>query len=50
MRQYNSTIQWLYEQIPPYQFKGKIVNVKIEKTNRNTLFGRIDKSKSMRAA
>ena len=22
MRQYNSTIQWLYEQIPPYQLKG----------------------------
>ena len=23
MTQYNSTIQWLYEQIPPYQFKGR---------------------------
>ena len=22
MTQYNSTIQWLYGQIPPYQFKG----------------------------
>ena len=22
MGQYNSTIQWLYEQIPPYQLKG----------------------------
>ena len=32
------------------KYIGKIVNVKIEKTNRNTLFGRIDKNKSMRAA
>ena len=22
MTQYNSTIQWLYDQIPPYQYKG----------------------------
>mgnify|MGYP003325626095 CR=1 FL=1 len=22
MSEYNSTIQWLYDQIPPYQFKG----------------------------
>ena len=29
---------------------GKLVNVKIEKINRNTLFGKIDKNKSMRAA
>ena len=32
------------------KYIGKLVNVKIEKTNRNTLFGRIDKNKSMRAA
>jgi len=32
------------------KFIGKLVNVKIEKINRNTLFGRIDKSKDMRAA
>ena len=32
------------------KYIGKIVNIKIEKTNRNTLFGRIDKNKSMRAA
>ena len=29
---------------------GKLVNVKIEKINRNTLFGKIDNNKSMRAA
>ena len=22
MSQYNSTIQWLYDRIPPYQYKG----------------------------
>ena len=32
------------------KFIGKLVNVKIEKINRNTLFGRIDESKDMRAA
>ena len=32
------------------KFIGKLVNVKIEKTNRNTLFGKIDESKDMRAA
>ena len=32
------------------KYIGKLVNVKIEKANRNTLFGRIDKNKSMRAA
>ena len=32
------------------KYIGKIVNIKIKKTNRNTLFGRIDKNKSMRAA
>ena len=29
---------------------GKLVNVKIEKTNRNTLFGKIEDNKNMRAA
>ena len=29
---------------------GKLVNVKITKTNRNTLFGKIDEKKNMRAA
>ena len=29
---------------------GKLVNVKITKTNRNTLFGKIDENKNMRAA
>ncbi len=32
------------------KFIGKLVNVKIEKINRNTLFGRIDEGKDMRAA
>ena len=32
------------------KFIGKLVNVKIEKINRNTLFGKIDESKDMRAA
>ena len=32
------------------KFIGKLVNVKIEKINRNTLFGRIHESKDMRAA
>ena len=29
---------------------GKLVHVKVEKTNRNTLFGKIDEKKNMRAA
>ena len=29
---------------------GKLVNVKVEKINRNTLFGKIDQNKNMRAA
>ena len=29
---------------------GKLVRVKVEKTNRNTLFGKIDEKKNMRAA
>ena len=29
---------------------GKLVNIKITKTNRNTLFGKIDENKNMRAA
>ncbi len=32
------------------KYIGKLVNVKIEKANRNTLFGIIDKNKRMRAA
>ena len=32
------------------KFIGKLVNVKIEKINRNTLFGKIDETKDMRAA
>ena len=32
------------------KYVGKLVNVKIEKANRNTLFGIIDKNKRMRAA
>ena len=32
------------------KFIGKLVNVKIEKINRNTLFGKIDETKNMRAA
>ena len=29
---------------------GNLVNVKITKTNRNTLFGKIDDNQNMRAA
>tara|TARA_B100000989_G_scaffold101226_1_gene73972 strand:+ start:485 stop:1783 length:1299 start_codon:yes stop_codon:yes gene_type:complete len=29
---------------------GKLLNIKVEKTNRNTLFGKIDENKNMRAA
>ena len=32
------------------KFVGKLVNVKVEKINRNTLFGKIDQNKNMRAA
>ena len=32
------------------KYIGKLVNVKITKTNRNTLFGKIDENKNMRAA
>ena len=32
------------------KYIGKLVDVKITKTNRNTLFGKIDKKKNMRAA
>ena len=32
------------------KYIGKLVNVKITKTNRNTLFGKIDENKKMRAA
>ena len=32
------------------KYIGKLVNIKIEKTNRNSLFGKIDMSKQMRAA
>ena len=32
------------------KFIGKLVNVKIEKINRNTLFGKIDETKDMKAA
>ena len=32
------------------KFIGKLVNVKITKTNRNTLFGKIVENKNMRAA
>ncbi len=32
------------------KYIGKLVNVKIDKTNRNTLFGKIDENKNMRAA
>ena len=32
------------------RYIGKLVNVKITKTNRNTLFGKIDENKKMRAA
>ena len=32
------------------KYIGKIVYVKITKFNRNTLFGKIDESKNMRAA
>ena len=29
---------------------GKIINVKIEKSNKKTLFGKVDKPKNMKAA
>ena len=32
------------------KYIGKLIKVKIEKTNRNTLFGKIDENKKMRAA
>ncbi len=32
------------------KYIGKLVNIKIKKTNRNTLFGKIDENKEMRAA
>ena len=32
------------------KYIGKVVNVKITKFNRNTLFGRVDESKNIRAA
>ncbi len=32
------------------KYIGKLANVKIDKTNRNTLFGKIDENKNMRAA
>ena len=32
------------------KYIGKLVDVKITKTNRNTLFGIIDENKNMRAA
>ena len=32
------------------KYIGKLVDVKITKTNRNTLFGKIDEKKNMRAA
>ena len=32
------------------KYIGKLVNVKITKTNRNSLFGKIDENKKMRAA
>ncbi len=32
------------------KYIGKLVNIKIEKTNRNSLFGKIDMNKQMRAA
>ena len=32
------------------KFVGKLVNVKVEKINRNTLFGKIDQNKNMKAA
>ena len=32
------------------KYIGKLVHVKVEKINRNTLFGRIDENKSMKAA
>ena len=32
------------------KYIGKLVNIKIKKTNRNTLFGKIDENKQMKAA
>ena len=32
------------------KYIGKLVDVKITKTNRNSLFGKIDENKKMRAA
>ena len=32
------------------KYIGKLTKVRIEKTNRNTLFGKIDENKKMRAA
>ena len=32
------------------KYIGKLVDIKIIKTNRNTLFGKIDEKKNMRAA
>ena len=32
------------------KYIGKVINVKVTKVNRNTLFGKIDHNKNMRAA
>uniref|UniRef100_UPI000ABC08EA TRAM domain-containing protein n=1 Tax=Pelagibacter ubique TaxID=198252 RepID=UPI000ABC08EA len=32
------------------KYIGKVIDVKITKFNRNTLFGRVDESKNIRAA